>query len=106
MEYYEEEFLDFENFAQLTGLKSRSANTKYESQPEFILHKFEKYEKWMKADSKKEWKKYLIEKQKIENKINQNGNEKQTRVRPCKVQVCMFMFCLLAQFGRISVQRF
>ena len=56
MQYYEEDFLEFEEYANLTGLKQMNEQ---ENGPEFLLAKFEKYERWMKNECRKEWKRFL-----------------------------------------------
>ena len=52
MEYYEEEFLEFEEYAEMTGLQKMAKKevNNIASAPDFLLLKFGKYEKWMKAE--------------------------------------------------------
>ena len=66
MQYYEDDFLEFEEFAKFTGLEktAEKCTTDGKSVPDFILEKFEKYEKWMKADRRRQWKKYVKTEQK------------------------------------------
>ena len=64
MEYYEEEFLEFEEYAKITGLKQMGTCESNENTPDFMLAKIAKYEKWMKAEHRREWKKFLKSKQK------------------------------------------
>ena len=58
MEYYEESFIEFENFLIQTGYKNRFRPENPHANSEFYLQKFANYEKWMKADYKRQWRNY------------------------------------------------
>ena len=68
MHYYEEEFLHFEKFADLTDLKPIPGQA-IEDPSEFILEKFANYEKWLKKDCLQQWRKYC----KRQNKLEKRG---------------------------------
>ena len=72
MEYYEDEFLDFEQYAKQTGLRRFTGENSKESHTDFLLAKFASYEKWMKADRRREWQKYLKQQEKKSKKICQS----------------------------------
>ena len=99
MEYYEEEFLDFEQYAKMTDLKSRYKTSKFESQPELILDKFKKYEKWVKADSYKEWKKFFLQTQRKQVMFSCHGNDLKAAGRNEKKIVKVSIYhCVIAYF--------
>ena len=81
MEYYEEEFLEFEQFAESTNLRSLSPKKPEESHSDFLLDKFSKYEKWMKADRRKEWTKYMKSLNKNARKLAKKENKAQKNVQ-------------------------
>ena len=59
MQYYDEDFIEFEDMAAMSGMKNFSEGTNNLTHPEFILDKFAKYEKFMKADRRREWRRYM-----------------------------------------------
>ena len=59
MEYYEQEFLDFEDYAVMVGKTIQSSAQNPYANSDFMLHNFAKYEKFWKKESRKEWKKCI-----------------------------------------------
>ena len=59
MEYYEQDFLEFEEYALATGKTIRSSNDNPHANGNFMLANFAKYEKFWKRESRKEWLKYV-----------------------------------------------
>ena len=90
MEYYEEEFLEFEEYAKITGLKQRGTCESNENTPDFMLAKFAKYEKWMKAEHGREWKKFLKSKQKRQQTVKkeEKSASQDDEAKSFQVNVC------------------
>ena len=64
MQYYKESFIDFENYLLSTGYHKMSTPENPHANSDVYLEKFANYEKWMKADCKREWKRYIKRKMK------------------------------------------
>ena len=64
MEYYEQEFLDFEDYAVMVGKTIQSSAQNPSANSDFMLHNFAKYEKFWKKESRKEWKKCVAKQNK------------------------------------------
>ena len=64
MEYYEDDFIQFEDFAKQTGLRRSTTESTNDSHSDFILAKFATYEKWMKVERRREWKKFVKQQEK------------------------------------------
>ena len=59
MEYYEDSFIEFEDYLIQKGHHNISTPDQPHANSDFYLDKFTKYEKWMKAECKREWRKYV-----------------------------------------------
>ena len=64
MEYYEQEFLDFEDYAVMVGKTIQSSAQNPSANSDFMLHNSAKYEKFWKKESRKEWKKCVAKQNK------------------------------------------
>ena len=64
MEYYEDEFLEFEDYCQKVGKTVKSSPDKPNANSDYLLKNFAKFEKFWKTESRKEWKKSIKAKQK------------------------------------------
>ena len=59
MEYYEEEFIEFEDYLLLTDQRVHSTSDNPHAKSDYFLDRFAKYEKWQKAEDRKEQRKLL-----------------------------------------------
>ena len=55
MEYYEQDFIDFENYSIMVGKTMKSTLDNPYANANFILENFAKYEKFWKRESRKEY---------------------------------------------------
>ena len=104
-EYYKEEYLEFEEFADRTNLRIRPYRRQQsvETQPEFLLRKFKKYEEWMKADRKKLSQKKQQKQQGLQDKkfTKSTGKAKKVnrgarvKVHKCFSQYSCFCMCFI-----------
>ena len=58
MEYYEESFLDFEDYLNVTGQMKKASADDPHANSKYVLESFRKYEKFQKHEDRKEWRKY------------------------------------------------
>ena len=74
MEYYEDEFIEFEEYLMQTGQKKLPTADNSHANSEYYLDKFAQYEKWMKADCRREWQKSLKwqKKNKLDKKVTES----------------------------------
>ena len=78
MQYYEMEFIDYENYLTLTGNMDLLNNLfKYDNpyaKSDFVLHKFQKYEEFEKTQRRKEWQRFI----KNEHKRKDQGSSRKS----------------------------
>ena len=78
MEYYEREFIEYEEYLTLTGhmhlIKNLFADTEKES--EYVLKKYKKYQQYEKKERRIEWRRYLKQQEKMKQKVGERVKEK------------------------------
>ena len=59
MEYYEERFIDFEDYLNVTGQKKNSTPKNPHANSNYVLQRFQQFEKFQKKEDQKERRKYM-----------------------------------------------
>ena len=96
MEYYEQDFLDFEDYSLFTGRTVSSSHEKPYANGDFILENFTKYEKFWKKESRKEYMKY---RRQVEQKQTSKSKTQKGKVQPNGVKV-KFVYQFLTEMHR------
>ena len=59
MEYYEESFLEYKDYLNVTGQCKQSTPEDLHTNSNYVLQSFKRFEKFQKKEDRKEWKKYV-----------------------------------------------
>ena len=75
MEYYEDEFLEFEEYLLITDDRVQSTSDNPHAKSDYFLDRFAKYEKWQKSEDRKEKQRLLRAQKKKAGKNSEKTNE-------------------------------